>query len=113
MTADRAAVGPSARRFLDAFLDCETGDRSLETRHQLDATATPAFAARLLTGFVPAPARRPAGAARLGRLAIVPLATDPPLASVTAVAHRPSGPEQLSFVFVRRHGRWLASAPGE
>jgi hypothetical protein len=111
--ADHAAVASAARRFLDAFLDYETGDRGDGIRQQLDATATPALASQLRAEISPAMAPQSAGAARLGPLRILGLATDPPLASVTAVAHRPSGPEQLSFVFSRRRGRWLASAPGE
>jgi hypothetical protein len=106
-------VASAARRFLDAFLDYETGDRGRGIREQLDATATPALASQLRAEVPPAMAPPSAAAARLGPLRIVGLPTDPPLASVTAVAHRLSGPEQLSFVFVRRHGRWRASAPGE
>jgi hypothetical protein len=111
--ADRAAASASARRFLDAFLSNEMGDRSRRIRQQLTANATPAFASRLLAESPLVAATSPSRAARLGHLTIVLLAHDPPLASVSGVAHRPSGPEQLSFVFVGRRGRWLASAPGE
>lgn len=110
---DHAAVATAAGRFFDAFLDYETGDRGRGIRQQLDATATPALTSQLRAEVPPAMAPPPAAAARLGPLRIVGLATEPPLASVSAVAHRPTGPEQLSFVFSRRRGRWLASAPGE
>ncbi len=106
------AVAPSARRFLVAFLSYEVGAGDSEVRAALRATTTPAFADQLLQQRSRRSAEHPAPNPRLGDLAVVLLSVNPPLASVTATARRPSGPEQLSFVFALRNGRWLASAPG-
>jgi hypothetical protein len=109
----RSALTANARRFLAAFLDYEVGKRDPAIARELRATATPVFAAELLG----APARRsPTGSsatAKLGPLALARVSSDPPLAVVSATAERPTGPEQLSFVFELTDGRWLASAPGE
>lgn len=109
----RAALNPTARRFLTAFLRYEVGYRDGAASRSLRATATSGFAAELLRNPPEIPKHAPRSGATLGPLSIVTVSTDPPLASVTAVAHRSAGPEQLSFVFSRRRGRWLASAPGE
>lgn len=107
----RPALTASARRFLVAFLRYEVGDRSHAVGRALRATAAPEFATELLR----APPRPPhrARPATLGPLAFATVSSDPPLVSVSGTAHRPTGPEQLSFVFELRHGRWLASAAGE
>jgi hypothetical protein len=109
----RAALEPSARRFLRAFLRYEVGDSNQALTRSLRATATPAFAVKLLRR-PPRPARRsPPARATVGPLSLIFVSAQPPLVSVSATARRATGPEQLSFVFTRRHGRWLASAPGE
>ncbi len=107
----RPALTASAHRFLLTFLRYEIGERSHAVSRALRATAAPEFAAELLR----APPRLPhhPGPATLGPLAFATVSSDPPLVSVSAVAHRPTGPEQLSFVFELRRGRWLASAAGE
>jgi hypothetical protein len=107
-----AALAGSARRFLRAFLAYEVGDRRPQIVDALAATATTSFA-RELAGASPTGATPTPAPAKLGALTLDPLGGDPPLALVTAGAHRPSGPEQLSFLFTERPGRWLASAPGE
>jgi len=109
----RSALTSSARRFLLAFLRYEVGDLSPALTRSLRVSATHAFAAELLR-TPPRPPRGPRGAApSLGPLAFATVSSEPPLVSVSGTAHRPTGPEQLSFVFELRHGRWLASAPGE
>jgi hypothetical protein len=107
------ALASSARRFLTAFLRYEVGDQGGAVTRTLRATATRAFAVELLRN----PPRPLPGAPRpdphLGSLTFAPVSTKPPLTSVGAVAKRPTGPDQLSFVFELSHGTWLASAPGE
>jgi hypothetical protein len=102
----------SARRFLVAFTRYEVGDRRREVLEILRSTATRSFARALLREPLLASASTPA-VAELGRLSVAVVSRRPLLASVGAVAFRPSGPEQLAFLFVRRDGAWLASAPGE
>ena len=111
--ASPGAPAASARRFLTAFLRYEVGDRDPSVARDLRRTSTHQFASDLLRD---PPLRRGQAEGRpatLGRLSIVPIPGDPPLVSVSATARRRSGPEQLSFVFELRGGRWLASAPGE
>jgi hypothetical protein len=105
-------VTPAARHFLAAFLRFGVGDTDLGVLKALRGTATPVFAAQLLDG--PAPRLIDPGASdpHLGPIAVARLSANPPLVSVSATADRPSGPEQLSFVFALRDSRWLASAPG-
>ena len=105
-----AALRRAAHPFLAAFLRYEAG---AEVAAALRASATPAFAARLL-----AAPPRPTGPgylppARLGALRITFLSARADRALVRASAARAVGAEQLSFVFERRGGRWLASAPGQ
>lgn len=112
-SAPPPALASSARRFLATFLRYEVGDPSPELTHALRATATRAFAAELLR----TPPRPTVDSRRvdptLGPLTFAPVSNDPPLVSVSGIAHRHNGPEQLSFVFEFSHGSWLASAPGE
>jgi hypothetical protein len=114
-----ARIGPpgpelvrSARRFLGAFTRYEVGDRAPSVTAALRATATRSFARVLLRQPAGPSAGSPA-AARLGSVSVAVVSADPPIASVGAVAERAAGPEQLAFLFVRRDGVWLASAPGE
>jgi hypothetical protein len=109
----RAALEPSARRFLRTFLRYEVGDSNQALTRSLRATATPAFAAELLRRPPRSEQRLPPARANLGSLSLIFVSAQPPLVSVSATARRATGPEQLSFVFARHHGRWLASAPGE
>lgn len=109
----RVSLDPTAQRFLRAFLRYEVADPDPTVIRTLRATATPSFATELLRD-PPRPSQAPASPrATLGPLAFAVVSADPPLISVSGTAHRATGPEQLSFVFTRRHGRWLASAPGE
>ncbi len=108
----RAALGGQARRFLAAFFRYEVGDVGPGVRRMLRATATPGFAAELLSS----PPRRPARsvpAAVPGRLAIAVASVVPPRAVVSGSASRGGEAEQFSFVFEVVDGAWLASGPGE
>jgi hypothetical protein len=106
-------LASSARRFLAAFLRYEVGDSSPALTRALEATATRALSAELLR-HRPRPSQGQAPSdPTLGPLSFAPVSTDPPLVSVSGTARRPTGPEQLSFVFEFSQGSWLASAPGE
>ena len=108
-----AALRRAARPFLAAFLRYETGAGGAAVAAALGASATPAFAARLLTAppRTTGPGYRPS--ARLGAPRITFLSARADRALVRASAARPGGAEQLSFLFARRGGRWLASGPGQ
>lgn len=105
-----AALRRAARPFLAAFLRYEAG---AEVAAALRASATSAFAARLLAAppRPTEPGYRPP--ARLGALRITFLSARADRALVRASAARAVGAEQLSFVFARRGGRWLAVGPGQ
>jgi hypothetical protein len=108
----RDDIAPAARAFLAAYLRYEVGDRSARTRASLRAHATGRFAGYLLAATPRAPVsilRR----ARIVALHVVPVSLFPPRAAVTGSATRPAGPEQLSFLFECRSGRWLAAAAGQ
>ena len=109
-----AVLRRAARPFLVAFLDYEAGRRGFAIAGALRAGATRAFAARLLDAppLPSSPAGYP-GPARLGELSVSFLSARPDSALVRASAERGGLPEQLSFLFARRGGRWVASAPGQ
>lgn len=103
-----AGLRVATRRFLAAFFRYEAGeaDRSA-VRRALRATATPAFAAELLSE----PPRRPAiplPPARLQRLMITLIPTTPARALASSEARRGKRSEQLSVLFDLRQGAWLA-----
>lgn len=105
-----AALRRAARPFLGAFLRYEAG---AEVAAALRASATPAFAARLLAAPPRATGPGYLPPARLGTFRITFLSARADRALVRASAERGVGAEQLSFVFARRGGRWLASGPGQ
>lgn len=109
-----AALRHAARPFLAAFLGYEAGRRGFALTAALRAGATRAFATRLLAAppRPSSPAGYPGGA-RLGGLSVSFLSAAPDRALVRASAERGGLPEQLSFLFARRGGRWVASAPGQ
>lgn len=108
-----AALHRAARPFLAAFLRYEAGRGGAALAATLRASATPGFAARLLAAppRTTGPGHRPS--ARLGAPRITFLSARADRALVRASAARPGGAEQLSFVFARRGGRWLASGSGQ
>jgi hypothetical protein len=102
----------SARRFLLAFLRYEVGDR--DVAQGLRERATTTFAARLLSAWPREPAgRRLPAAARLEGFEVGPLSADLDRALISASARRGPAREELSFLFERRHGAWLASGPAQ
>ena len=109
----RGEVRAAARRFLAAFLRYEVGDLGPGVKAALRATATPAFAARLLARppRAPAPGRFPPRA-RLGRVEVAFVSLVPPRAIAGGAAQRGGEPEQFSFLFELRGRAWLASGPG-
>jgi hypothetical protein len=111
--APSEALRRTASGFLKAFLAYEVGDRRQAVARRLRATSTKPFASQLLAEPRPRTAISPSPSALISDLDVAVMGGHPSVASVTATARRPSGPEQLSFVFIRRRGRWLASAPGE
>ncbi|HET7054205.1 MAG TPA: hypothetical protein VFI09_09870 [Solirubrobacterales bacterium] len=109
-----AALRRAARPFLAGFLRYEAGADGPALAGELRASATPAFAARLLA----APPRSPSPAsdpppARLGAIQVTFLSARADRALLRAGAERGGAEEQLSFVFECRGGRWLAAAPGQ
>lgn len=102
----------SARRFLVAFTRYEVGEGGSKVLALLRRNTTRTFAGLLLRDPPRVPSSAPT-VARLRRLSVAVVSRSPLVASVAAVALRPSGPEQLDFLFTRRDDVWLASAPGE
>jgi hypothetical protein len=106
-------LAATALRFLHAFFAYEVGDRRPAIVQALRATATGSFAAQLLRAQPRPGDRSTVSAATLTDLTLTRLPDHPDLALASGTAVRPSAPEQFSFLFARRGGRWLASAPGE
>lgn len=109
-----AGLRAAARPFLAAFLRYEAGAGGAAMAAALRAGATRGFAARLLAE--PPRSLSPAGdppPARLGSLQLAFLSARGDRALVRASAVRGGAPEQLSFLFARRGGRWLAIGPGQ
>jgi hypothetical protein len=111
--APSEALRRTASGFLKAFLAYEVGDRRQVLARRLRATSTKPFASQLLAEPRPRTAISSSPRAPISDLDVAVMGGHPSVASVTATARRPSGPEQLSFVFICSRGRWLASAPGE
>jgi len=108
----RAAIDRGARAFLAAFFRYEVGELGAGVRAALRATATPRFAAELLS----APPWRPPRsypAPATSRLSIRAVSVSPPRALVEGSARRGRQTEPFSFLFEARDGAWLASGPGE
>jgi hypothetical protein len=109
----RREVKRSARRFLSAFFRYEVGETAPSVRRALRASATPRFAAGLLTAAPRAPGGEFPPPARLGRIEIAFVSVLPPRAVISGVAHRRGGSEWFSFLFEHRGGAWLADGAGE
>lgn len=109
----RPDLAAAAKRFLAVFLRYEIGESDRWLPRTLRRTSTAAFAAELLAAPPRPPAEGRSPPTTLGRLAFATLSSEPPLVLVSGAARRPSGPEQLSFLFEFTGRRWLASAPGE
>jgi hypothetical protein len=103
-------VQMEARSFLAAFLRYEVGELGPRVRRALRVHATARFAARLLAAPPPLLAGAPP-AARLGRVRLEFATLGGVL--ISATARRGGRPEQLSFLFIRRDGVWLASGAGQ
>jgi hypothetical protein len=101
------------RRFVEAFLRFEVGNRRPTVVGAIRRTSTPRFGAELLEGPVGLPVTGAEKAAVISRLEVRTVATSPPVALASGVASRPGGPEEFAFLFVHTGSGWLASGPGE
>lgn len=109
-----AALRRAASRFLSAFLPYEVGENTPSVAIRLRRTAAPSFARRLLAR----PPRPPASGvlpplAQLRRLHVAFLSGVGERALISGTARRGGALEEFSFLFERRHGRWLAAGAGE
>jgi hypothetical protein len=107
----KAHLDRAATAFIRAFLRYEVGDLPASVARSLDRLTVASFG-RYLHGAPP----RQLGDRRAARIVKVETAFLDPAADralVRGVARRPDGPEELSFVFVLRGGRWLATRAGE
>ena len=110
----RREVRRSARRFLSAFFRYEVGETASSVERALRASATPRFAAGLLTAAPRAPASGEfPPPASLGRIEVAFVSVLPPRAVVSGVARRRGGSERFSFLFEHRGRAWLADGAGE
>ncbi|MGE0067248.1 MAG: hypothetical protein AB7T48_07825 [Solirubrobacterales bacterium] len=101
----------AATAFIAAYLRYEVGDLPPSVARSLGRLATDGFGRQLL-GDPPRPGG-PVGAARIVEVESGFLDRDVDRALVRGAARRPDGPEELSFVFVLREGRWLAAGAAE
>ena len=107
----KARLDRAATAFIGAFLRYEVGDLPASVARSLDRLTTARFGGYLLSARP-----RQLGRRELARIAKVETAFLDPAADralVRGVAQRPDGPEELSFVFVLRGGRWLAARAAE
>lgn len=108
----KARLDRAARTFISAFLRYEVGDLPVAVARSLDHLTTAEFRHYLLAS----PPRRPSRGHSRAQIVEVETAFLSPAAAralVRGVARRPDGPEELSFVFVLRGGRWLAAGAAE
>ncbi|HET7445392.1 MAG TPA: hypothetical protein VFJ57_12100 [Solirubrobacterales bacterium] len=101
----------AARAFVGAFLRYEAGDLPAPVARSLGRLTTAGFGRELLG----APPRQIGGRPTARIIAVETAFLDPAAdrALVRGVARRADGPEELSFVFVLRGGRWLAVRAAE
>lgn len=107
----KARLDRAATAFISAFLRYEVGDLPASVSRSLGRLTTASFG-RYLLGARP----RQLGGRELARIVKVETAFLDPAADralVRGVARRADGPEELSFVFVLRGGRWLAARAAE
>lgn len=103
---DRAAID-----FIGAFLRYEVGDLPAPVARSLRRLSTASFGRYLLDARPRQLGAR--GAARIVKVETAFLDRAAGRALVRGVARRADGPEELSFVFVLRGGRWLAARAAE
>lgn len=107
----KGRLDQAATAFIGAFLRYEVGDLPASVARSLGRLTTADFG-RCLLGASP----RQLGGRELARIIKVETAFLDPAADralVRGVARRADGPEELSFVFVLRGGRWLAARAAE
>ncbi len=107
----QAQLHKAATAFIAAYLRYEVGDLPQSVARTLRRLATADFSRQLL-GDSPRPGG-PVGAARIVEVESGFLDRDVDRALVRGLARRSDGPEELSFVFVLRKGRWLAAGAAE
>jgi hypothetical protein len=98
-----------ARRFVDAFLRYERGERSRSVLRRLRVWARSNFAAQLLDASPRVLVRLPS--ARIDRLRVEKASWRSAIAVVGGVAHRARRRERFDFLFTKSGGRWLAAGP--
>jgi hypothetical protein len=106
VAAVRDATAPVARRFAVAFVAYGDGDDSAAIRHELRATSTHRFAARLL-----ASTPRLHGRPRPGRVASVRVSEDrsPAGLPVLVTVHRGGRTTQFPLLLRRTDAQWLVA----
>jgi hypothetical protein len=103
---EQAATG-----FIESFLRYEVGDLPPAVACSLRRLSTASFGRYLLETR---PRQHgPRGVARIVAVEAAFLDRRTDRALVRAAARRPDGPEELSFVFLLRGGRWLAARAAE
>ncbi len=107
----KARLDRAASAFIGAYLRYGVGDLSAPVVRSIDRLSTAGFG-RYLLRAAPRPLGR-RGAARIVELESTFLDPAADRALVRGVARRPDGPEEFSFVFVLRGGRWLAARAAE
>ncbi len=106
----KARLDRAASAFTGAYLRYGVGDLSAPVSRLIDRLSTAGFG-RYLLGAAPRPLG--GGVARIVELEATFLDPAADRALVRGVARRPDGPEEFSFVFVLRGGRWLAARAAE
>ena len=107
----KARLEEAATAFIGVFLRYEVGELPPPLARSLGRLSTASFGRYLLD----ARPRQlgPRAVARIAKVETAFLNQAADRALVRGVARRPDGPEELSFVFVLRSGRWLASRAAE
>jgi hypothetical protein len=103
----------AGRRFVSAFLRFEVGDLSPQVKQHLHDSTTAAFARDLEAAPARRLTRRPFEAARIERLEVSFLTASAHRALLSGTARRRDGPEEFSFLFALRGGRWRALGVAE
>jgi hypothetical protein len=110
---EEARLRAAGRRFVSAFLRYEVGDLSRRDAASIRLGATAAFARELAAAPPRHLDRTAPEAARIERIDISFLSGSARRALLSGVASRPDGPEEFSFLFALRSGRWLAIGAAE
>lgn len=107
----KARLDRAATAFIAAFLRYEVGDLPPPVLRSLSRLTTASFGRYLLDARP-----RQLGARAVARIVMVETAFLDPAADralIRGLARRADGPEELSFVFILRDGRWLAARAAE